>query len=58
MGHKMSIHRMLDKFQEAQQVISVYASANKKHTSKIAYSRFEGVAKEYADKYDLLKYFN
>ena len=58
MGHKMSIHRMLDKFQEAQQVISVFASSNGRPTAKAAYSRFEGVTKEYADKYDLLKYLN
>jgi transposase len=56
MGHKMSIHRMLDKFQEAQQVVSVFASSNRRPTVKAAYSRFEGISKEYADKYDLLKY--
>jgi transposase len=56
MGHKMSIHRMLDKFQEAQQVISVFASSDRRPTVKAAYSRFEGISKEYADKYDLLKY--
>ena len=58
MGHKISIHRMLDKFQEAQQVISVFTSKNKKPTKKIAYSRFEGMTKEYADKYDLIKYLD
>ena len=58
MGHKMSIHRMLDKFQETQQVVSVFASSNGRPTAKAAYSRFEGVTKEYADKYNLLKYLN
>ena len=58
MGHKISIHRMLDKFQEAQQVISVFASKNKKPVTQTTYSRFEGVIKEYADRYDLLKYLN
>lgn len=58
MGHKISINRMLEKFQAAQQVVSVYASANKKPVIKIAYSRFDGIVKEYAEKYDLLKYLN
>ena len=59
MGHTISIHRMLDKFQEARQVVSVYTDTkNKKAISKTAYSRFDGIIKEYADKYDLLKYLN
>jgi transposase len=58
MGHKMSIRRMLDKFQVAQQVISVYASHRGKPTVTTAYSRLEGVSKEYADKYSLLKYLD
>jgi len=56
MGHKVSIRHMLDKFREAQQVISVYSLVNGKPTTKTAYSRFEGLAKEYADKYGLLDY--
>ena len=58
MGYKMSIHRMLDKLKEAQQVISVFASSKGSPVARAAYSRFEGVTKEYADKYDLLKYLN
>jgi len=58
MGHKMSIHRMLDKLKEAQQVVSVFASSKGKPTAKAAYSRFEGITKEYSDKYDLIKYLN
>jgi hypothetical protein len=58
MGHKMSIRRMLDRFQEAQQVISVYASPGGKPVAKTAYSRSEGVSKEYADKYRLLEYLD
>jgi transposase len=58
MGHKMSIHRMLDKFQEAQQVISVYISPSEKPTAKTAYSRFEGISKEYFDKYGVLELLN
>ena len=56
MGHKMSIHRMLDKFQEAQQVVSVYSSPKGKPTIKTGYSRLDGVVNEYANKYGLLQY--
>ena len=58
MGHVQSIRRMLDKLQEAQQVISVYATPGGKLAVKTAYSRFEGVSKEYADKYNLLEYLD
>ena len=59
MGHKLSINRMLDNFKEAQQVISVFnAASGKKPIVKTAYSRFEGIAKEYDEKYGLLKYLN
>jgi len=57
MGHNVSINRMLDKFQEAQQVVSVFNSASgKKPVVKTAYSRFDGITKEYDEKYGLLKY--
>jgi len=59
MGHSVSINRMLNKFQEAQQVVSVFNIASgKKLVVKIAYSRFEGFAKEYDDRYGLLEYLN
>jgi transposase len=58
MGHTVSINRMLDTFQEAQQVIAVFNSASKKPVIKTAYSRFDGMVKEYDEKYDLLKYIN
>ena len=58
MGYKMSIRRMLDKFQEAQQVISVFANSGGNPTVKTAYSRFEGISKEYTEKYSLLEYLN
>ena len=58
MGSKMSVRRMLDKFQEAQQVISVYASPKGKPTVKTAYSRFDGITKEYSNKYNLLEYLD
>jgi transposase len=55
MGHKISVRRMLDVFQSAQQVISVYASSEGKPLVKTAYSRFEGITKKYFDKHDLTK---
>ena len=59
MGHDVSINRMLDKFQEAQQVVSVFSPTGcGKPVVKTAYSRFEGIAKEYDEKYGLLKYLN
>jgi transposase len=59
MGHDVSINRMLDKFQEAQQVVSVFNTANgKKPVIKTAYSRFEGIAREYDEKFGLLRYLN
>jgi hypothetical protein len=56
MGYKLSIHRMLDLFQSAQQVTSVYMQSVGKPIIKTNYSRFEGIPKEYADKYKLLDY--
>ena len=57
MGHKININRMLDMFQNAQKVTSVYASSDGKPVVKTGYSRFEGIPKEYADKFQLLEYF-
>jgi transposase len=56
MGYKISVRRMLDLFQSPQQVVSVFTSSEGKPLVKTAYSRFEGVAKEYFDKYSLLEY--
>jgi len=58
MGHKLSIHRMLDLFQRTQQVISVYAQHKGKPVVTTNYSRFEGIPKEYAEKYKLLEYLS
>lgn len=58
MGHKMSIHRMLDQFQSSQQVTTVYVQSVDKPVVKNSYSRFDGIPKEYADKYRLLEYLN
>lgn len=56
LGQKMSIHRMLDKFGEAQQVITVFPKTGKKKTSTITLSRLDGIVKDYVEKYGLLKY--
>ncbi len=56
MGQKMSIHRMLDRFGEAQQVVTVFPNAGKKKTSTITLSRLDGIVKDYVEKYGLLKY--
>jgi transposase len=56
MGHKMSINRMIDEFKRAQQVITVFPVGDKKKTAVSSFSRFEGVVKEYAEKYKLEKY--
>ena len=55
MGHKLSVRRMLDEFQSAHQVISVFASTVGKPMVKTAYSRFDGITKEYFDKHSLLR---
>ena len=56
MGHVMSVRRMLDAFQSVQQVISVYSIDKGKPTVKTAYSRLDGIVKEYADKYGLFEF--
>jgi Transposase len=56
MGHKMSIRRMFDAFNDAQQVTSVFASLSGNLTTKTGYSRLEGIAKAYTEKYNLLEY--
>jgi transposase len=58
MGYKLSIHRMLDLFQNAQLVKSVFIQSEGKPVIKTSYSRFEGITKEYAEKYKLLKYLS
>ena len=46
---------MLDAFQSAQQVISVFTSTEGKPLAKTAYSRFGGITKEYFDKHSLFE---
>ena len=56
MGEKMSIHHMLDKFGEVQQVITVFPKVGKKNSAQVSFSRLNGMVKEYVEKYGLLKY--
>ena len=58
MGHKLSIHKMLDLFHNTRQVISVYLQNDGKPVVKTSYSRFDGIPKEYAIKYRLLEYLS
>jgi transposase len=55
-GYKMSMHRMLDKFSDAQQVISVFPTISGKKTAKSSFSRLDGIVKEYTQKFGLEKY--
>ena len=58
MGHDLSVHRMLDLFQSAQQVVSIFASPDGKPVPKISYSRLDGLVMDYVSKYHLLSYFS
>jgi transposase len=60
LGYKMSTNRMLDEFKLAQQVITVFSvyDSNSKKAAITSFSRFEGMVKEYADKYNLEKYIS
>jgi transposase len=58
MGYKISINKMLDLFQIPQQVTSIYKQPNSKPVVKTNYSRFEGIPKEYADKYKIMQYLS
>lgn len=55
-GEKMSIHRMLDKLGEVQQVVTVFPKVEKKNRAQVSFSRLNGMVKEYVEKYGLLKY--
>jgi transposase len=60
MGHNLSIRAMLDTLQEAQQVVSIFLPDNDKAKSstKISYSRLQGIAKLYTDKFHLFNLFS
>jgi transposase len=56
MGHTMSIHAMLDMFQEVQLVVTIFLLSARKKTRRLSFSRLSGPAKDYIDEYGLLKY--
>jgi transposase len=55
-GHKSSIHKMLDNFQSVQQVITYFPSNAKKQRCVYSFSGLEDHSLEYIKKYDLTKY--
>jgi transposase len=56
MGHKVSIHSMLDYFQHVQQVITYFpAERGKKRRCISSFSGLDGYVKEYIEKYELTK---
>ncbi|MDR2815792.1 MAG: IS1634 family transposase [Proteiniphilum sp.] len=56
LGHKMSIHRMLDTLGDVKQVITVFPKIGNRQVVKSSFSGLDGIAKEYIDRYDLTKY--
>ena len=57
MGHRISIHRMLELFQSAQQVITVFPENNTYGKQVVtSYSGLDGIVKLYIEKYNLLQY--
>jgi len=57
MGYRISIHHMLETFQSAQQVITVFPENNTYGKQVvISYSGLEGIVKLYIEKYNLLQY--
>ncbi|MDR3210746.1 MAG: IS1634 family transposase [Planctomycetota bacterium] len=57
MGHPMRIHRVLEMLSDVQEVISVFpGNASGTTVVKPSFSRLEGVAKEYIEKFGLTKY--
>ena len=57
MGHRISIHRMLETFQSAQQVITVFPENNTYGKQVVtSYSGLDGIVKLYIEKYNLLQY--
>jgi len=52
MGHKVSVHQMLESFQAVQQVITIFSDDSR----IISYSGLQGIPKVYIDKFNLLHY--
>jgi transposase len=56
LGHKMSIQKKLDTLSKTKQVITVFPKDAKTHITKTSFSGLEGIAKEYIDRYDLVRH--
>jgi transposase len=56
MGYKVSVHKMLDDFQSVEQVVTYFPDNKKGKRCTYSFSRLQGYAKEYIEKYDLIKY--
>ena len=54
-GHKVSVHKMLEEFQDIRQIITVFAHKGKKKHNISSFTSMEGFTKDYIDKYDLTK---
>ena len=55
MGHKVSVHKMLEEFQDIRQIITVFSHKGKKKHNISSFTSMEGFTKDYIDKYDLTK---
>jgi transposase len=58
LGHKLSIHKLLDILSDTKQVITVFTKTNGKtvQIKRSSFSGLEGIAKEYIDHYGLIKH--
>ena len=56
MSHKVSVHKMLDDFQSVEQVATYFPGNKKGNRCVYSFSRLQGYAKEYIEKYGLTKY--
>jgi transposase len=55
MGYKLSVHKILEEFQDIRQVITIFPSEGKKKHNVSSFTHMEGFAKEYINKFDLTK---
>jgi transposase len=55
MGHKLSVHKMLDEFQDVRQVITIFPLKGTKKHNVSSFTKMEGFVKEYINKCDLTK---
>jgi hypothetical protein len=56
MGHRVSIRKMLDEFQDVRQVITVFPSKDNKKQQVSSFTCMEGFVKEYIDRVGLINF--